>query len=173
MRDKVEKGRSYHPIGERNRQAKLTEARVRELYEAQGTQLELSEKFGVCQSRISMIKNGRSWKHLTKGEPMSREICINFEIRNMIIMKDTLKNMGINYTDLNDHQVQIKAQYRPIVIDSDAGNIKFDDMSKKVVDSIKQTYALNWHKDQAIREGNVYREEKLANGQIILHVSHS
>jgi hypothetical protein len=91
----------------------------------------------------------------------------------MIIMKDTLTQMGINYANLNDHQVQIKAQYRPIVIDSDTGTIKFDDMSKKAVNEIKQTYALNWHKDQAIREGNVYREEKLANGQIVLHVSHS
>jgi hypothetical protein len=70
MRDMVSKGR--HRLirlpGERNGQAKLTEAEARAILASKGKvrQEDLAERYGVSQSRISSIMTGKNWAHLTE-----------------------------------------------------------------------------------------------------------
>ena len=50
--------------GERNMHAKLTEAQVREIFQSVGKVKEVAAQFGVCQSTVSVIRNGLSWSQL-------------------------------------------------------------------------------------------------------------
>lgn len=63
MTDKVKKGRQLH--GEKVNDHILTEAQVLEIFNSKETQIVLSRIYGVCQSHISNIKNGRNWNRLT------------------------------------------------------------------------------------------------------------
>jgi hypothetical protein len=102
---------------------------------------------------------------------MSTEIQILFEIRSMLIMKDTLTEMGINYNEVSDNKLEIERPYHNIVIDSETGQVSLDEENKNEVDLITQQYQVNWYKDRAIREGNHIREEVTTTGEIILHVT--
>jgi len=103
---------------------------------------------------------------------MSREIQVLFEIRSALILKDTLKEMGINYEELGN-LITIKKKYHNIVMDLETGTISFDEMNINEVNKIKKNYMVNWYKDNAIREGNKVKEEINEKGQVILHVYHS
>jgi len=60
--DMVIKGRQA--LGERNSGAKLTAAKVLEIRLAKGTQQEIAERFGISRPNVSLIRGGRTWKHL-------------------------------------------------------------------------------------------------------------
>lgn len=101
---------------------------------------------------------------------MSQEIEVQFEVRSMLIMKETLKQMGVNYKELNDHTVEIKRRYYNIKIDSDTGIITCDELNKKEIDDITQEYMVNYYKDKAIKEGNKYKEIRKTSGEVELHI---
>jgi hypothetical protein len=64
MRDAAEKGRM--PRGENQGNARLTERDVvgiRQMREAGAIQREIGAKYGVSQSAISLILNGKLWPH--------------------------------------------------------------------------------------------------------------
>jgi hypothetical protein len=71
MRDKVERGRQYHPLyshkGQTNPFAKLTEDDVREIRVLLGFGMkgaELATRFSVSEGCVSNIKSRRNWKHI-------------------------------------------------------------------------------------------------------------
>jgi len=68
VRDCMKKNRRYHFIGEKNGCSKLTEKQVLKIRElCKNTNLthkEISKQFNVSESRISIIKNRKSWKHI-------------------------------------------------------------------------------------------------------------
>lgn len=101
---------------------------------------------------------------------MSREVKVEFELRSMLIMKDTLEQMGINYKELNDHTLQLKRSYHNIEINSETGMISYDEMNKTEIDDITQEYMVNFYKDKAIREGNKFKEVRKTNGEVELHI---
>jgi DNA invertase Pin-like site-specific DNA recombinase len=51
-------------IGEHHHKAKLTEAQVREIRAALGTQVEIAKRFGVGRSTIGDIRSGKLWTHI-------------------------------------------------------------------------------------------------------------
>jgi len=102
---------------------------------------------------------------------MSDEIKVLFEIRNMLIMKETLKEMGIDYNELSEHSVEIQRPYHNMVINSETGEVTLDEENKQEMDIICQKYQINWYKDRAVREGNHVREEVRSTGEIVLHVT--
>jgi len=104
---------------------------------------------------------------------MSQKICVQFEVRNMMIMKDTLKSMGIDYEEINQNTVRIGRSYQDITIDGAKGTIKYDSASSHEVNNIKQNYQINFYKDKAIREGMQLKEERRANGEVALYLTHS
>lgn len=101
---------------------------------------------------------------------MSAEIMIQFEVRSMLIMKDTLTAMDINYQEVGTDIIEIERPYHNIKIDGETGRISFDEIHQEDVNQICQTYQVNWYKDRAIKEGNKIREEVNAEGIITLHV---
>jgi hypothetical protein len=67
MTDKVNKGRSHHPTGEKNASAELTKDEVIAIkaeLSSGATNVSLGIKYGVTHSAISKIKTGRTWGHV-------------------------------------------------------------------------------------------------------------
>lgn len=61
MRDAVAAGLNQ---GERHGMAKLTEADVRAIREAQGSHSALARRFGVARRTVADVRNGVSWRHV-------------------------------------------------------------------------------------------------------------
>jgi predicted Ser/Thr protein kinase len=89
----------------------------------------------------------------------------------MLIMKDTLKQLGHNFTETKQDVLEIQASYMPICINGVTGMIDYDDAHTKTVDRIKQQYMANFYRAQAIKEGMQVKQE-VHNGEIILRLSH-
>ena len=100
---------------------------------------------------------------------MSQNICVQFEVREALIMKDTLKELGYDFTEQNQDVLQIKASYMPITINCVAGKISHDSASQSVVNKIKQQYMVNFYRDKAIKEGMQIQQETKANGEVIIN----
>lgn len=71
MRDKVDRGRTFHPVGEINPSARLTEDLVRELraryiprHRVNGA-CAMAREFGVSESAVGFAVTGRHWGHVT------------------------------------------------------------------------------------------------------------
>jgi hypothetical protein len=65
MDDKTRKGRAQGARpGETHHLAKLTEERVREIRQAEGTQQQIAIRFGISRSQVSNIRTRRQWKHI-------------------------------------------------------------------------------------------------------------
>ena len=101
---------------------------------------------------------------------MSRKIHVVLEVRDMLIMKETLEQMGINYNKTGTDILSIPRSYHNIEINGNNNRISFDEANAKEVNKIKQTYMHNWYKDVAIKEGMQLTEEVNSKGEIVLHV---
>jgi hypothetical protein len=64
IRDSVAKGRWVRRKGEHHRDAKLTEADVLAIRASRERQVDLADKYGICQSVVSAIKLRKIWKHV-------------------------------------------------------------------------------------------------------------
>lgn len=58
------RGHGTLPLGEICYQAVLTEAQVREIRTARGTQQKLADKYGVSAGTVQAVLDRKSWKHL-------------------------------------------------------------------------------------------------------------
>lgn len=63
-RDRASKGRGRDQRGERHNMVKLTPAHVIEIRQAEGSQTNIGEQYGISQGHVSAIKRGASWAHL-------------------------------------------------------------------------------------------------------------
>ena len=66
MLDAEKKGRMA--VGEKHPTAKLSEAQVIAIFNDERTYAKISDQYGVVQSAISDIKNGKKWRHLCLKE---------------------------------------------------------------------------------------------------------
>jgi hypothetical protein len=101
---------------------------------------------------------------------MSRKIEVQTEIRDMLILKDTLKQLGHNFTDVSAAVIEISRSYHPIQFNTNTGTVSYDDANTSEANKIKQLYTVNFYKDQAIKEGNQVQEIKRANGEIEIRI---
>jgi hypothetical protein len=101
---------------------------------------------------------------------MSRKIIVQFEIRDMFILKETLKQMGHDFIEKSQDVVAIQRSYNDIMFNAETGKVSYDEVNVSEVNAIKQQYMVNFYKDQAIKEGMQIREQKLSNGNIELHL---
>ena len=104
---------------------------------------------------------------------MSQKICVQFEVREALIMKDTIKELGHDFTEQSQDVLTIQASYSPITIDCNAGKISCDSGSQTTVNKIKQQYMINFYRDKAIKEGMQIQQEVKANGEVIIHMVRS
>ena len=95
---------------------------------------------------------------------------VSFEIHNMAIMKDTLTEMGIKFSEKNEVLEIMKSRY-PISINSTTGEITFDSDQQQEVNKIKVSYMENFYRDRAIREGMKVTKQINAQGEIELYLT--
>lgn len=100
---------------------------------------------------------------------MSREVIVQFEVRDMLIMKDTLNQMGYDFTEVSPDFLEMQLKYK-MTINAAQGVINFDSDDTRTVNKIRQNYMTNFYRDQAIREGNDVETEVQENGEIILRI---
>lgn len=70
--DCKKKGRNG--IGEQNGMAILSKKNVLAIFSDLRTYEKIAIDYGVTTSNVSMIKNGRSWSHITGVEPLNQKI---------------------------------------------------------------------------------------------------
>jgi hypothetical protein len=63
-RDKVEKGRSYHPQGERNGRSRIGPVLARQIRNSSSSLKSAAELYGVSITTVSQIRSGVRWGHL-------------------------------------------------------------------------------------------------------------
>lgn len=61
--DMLRKGRG--PIGDRNVHSKLSPSQVNSIKQETGSQREIAAKYGINQSQVSRIRNGKRWAYAT------------------------------------------------------------------------------------------------------------
>lgn len=98
---------------------------------------------------------------------MSRKIEVQFEVRERLIMEDTLKQMGYTF---NEHGNVIQVNNPHVKIDCNRGSMSYDSAYSRGADEIKQRYMVNFYRDKAIREGNQVREETTAKGEVVISI---
>ena len=100
---------------------------------------------------------------------MSRDVYVEFEVHDLAIMRDTLREMNLSFTE-QGNTLSIKRKYHNIRINGDTNQINYDEENLSEVNKIKVNYVRNWYKDCAIKEGMQLREEVNEKGEIELHV---
>lgn len=100
---------------------------------------------------------------------MSRKIEVAFEVRDMLIMKDTLKQMGIQFSEEGADRLRIATSYGITVSGT---KMNYDEVDQAQVNKIKQQYTVNFWRDKAIKEGMQLHEERNNKGEVILRLSH-
>lgn len=104
---------------------------------------------------------------------MSSEYTVHFEIRDMLIMKNALEQMGYNYQELGNEHLAVKTStFRDIIVDGNAGTITCNDSLKAEADKIKQGYMVEFYRENAIQEGNQIHMEEQTDGSIDIYLSH-
>ena len=63
--DKEAKGRGQHPQGEQNGLAKLSNEDAVRIYQSTGSNVELASQYGVSDTVIRSIREGKTWQHAT------------------------------------------------------------------------------------------------------------
>ena len=96
---------------------------------------------------------------------MSRKIEVQFEVREMLIMKDTLEQMGISFTE-SGNQLHVDGSYGGVTITDNT--MTFDSVEERRVNKVKQQYMTNFYRDKAIKEGMQIHEEVNSKGEVIL-----
>jgi len=62
--DMTQKGRQRGPRGETHHAAKLTAEHVKEIRRDKRLNCEIARGFGVSEATVSLIKNGKTWRHV-------------------------------------------------------------------------------------------------------------
>lgn len=101
---------------------------------------------------------------------MSRDITVETEIRDVSIIKDVLTQLGHTFQE-RAGMITVAGLRYSISINTDTGNVNYDEDIKSTVDKICQEYTTAVFKDRAIREGNQVTQEVNAQGEIVLHIS--
>ncbi len=68
------KAHGNYSVGEDHHMAKLTSEQVMEIYQSTESGVTLSERYGVHQTKISAIRNGKTWRSVTGGKPAKRRV---------------------------------------------------------------------------------------------------
>jgi hypothetical protein len=63
-RDKAVKGRAFSSPGESHPNARLTTEIVRAIRASRESQSALAQRYGTTQANVSLIQNGKAWRHV-------------------------------------------------------------------------------------------------------------
>jgi hypothetical protein len=88
----------------------------------------------------------------------------------MLILKNTLKELGHNFNEISAETIEIQRSYYPIRFNTNTGETSYDDMCTSEVNKVKQQYTVNIYKDRALKEGNQIQQTINANGEIEIRI---
>jgi len=100
---------------------------------------------------------------------MSAKIVCQTELHDSVILRETLKELGLTYTEQGDEVLQIINSSYPITINMKTGDVNYDSDQSREIDKIKQQYAFNFIRDQYLKEGTDIHHEVEANGTIHIY----
>lgn len=67
------KAHGNYPQGDKHPGAKITNEQAMEIYLSNETGRALAERYGICETKISAIRLGHTWKDVTGGRPRQRK----------------------------------------------------------------------------------------------------
>lgn len=103
---------------------------------------------------------------------MSTKVNIKTEIRNSRILKDTLKQLNINFTEENDI-ITVAQRYNNTVFNLKNGSIDYDDMQKNNVEKICRNYQKNLVISNANLNNHIVESiTETSNNDIIIELSY-
>ena len=85
---------------------------------------------------------------------MSRKVNVQFQVNSMAIMRSTLTEMGMEFSEKNN-AISVKRSYHPITINGDTGEISYDSDNEREVKLIKQNWYFcynDWHASAIARD---------------------
>lgn len=101
---------------------------------------------------------------------MSCRVTVHCDIRNMKLLRETLDEMGYNYTD-KENGVTVKSGFRNIEI-SENGKVVGDSGSRSTIDKINQTYQKNNVRANALKQGHMIESIREVGEDIVLEISY-
>jgi len=85
---------------------------------------------------------------------MSTSVIGLTEIRNTAILKQTLTELGISYREVNAETLTWGEGYQKMMINTNTGEIKYDNMYNESVNHIKQNYSKNFIIAEIAKKGH-------------------
>ena len=102
---------------------------------------------------------------------MSAKVECIAEVRNITILKETLREQKIKFNE-NDNVVSISRNYNNMIFDfndNKKNNVSYDSDDKEFVHSVMRNYQKNVVLDKAAKEGHTIEScEETENGEIII-----
>ena len=103
---------------------------------------------------------------------MSTKVNIKTEIRDSKILKDTLKQLNINYKE-SDSLISISAAYHNTSFNLLDGTVSYDDMNKEKVNQICRNYQKNLVVSNANLNNHIVESiTENQNNEIIIELSY-
>ena len=104
---------------------------------------------------------------------MSMEIICSTDVRSNVILEETLKELNIVPTQLNEHTFTWGQGYNKMTANLQTGEIMYDEMKIDNLNNLKKTYSKNLVKATILKKGHHIKSQTVnANGQIEIVASY-
>ena len=97
---------------------------------------------------------------------MSKGIIGQTEIRNKLILKKALEEMGISYKELSDETMSWGESYNKMTIDLNTGEISYDNAKQRQVKEIQQMYSKQFIMQEILKKGHKVESVNTVDGNI-------
>jgi hypothetical protein len=74
---------------------------------------------------------------------MSKQVKGITLIRDVLILKKTLQEMGISFHELNAESLTFGTGYDKVTVHTDSGQVQYDEMRHQFIDDMQKTYSKN------------------------------
>jgi len=85
---------------------------------------------------------------------MSTEVIGTTQIRDMLILKKTLEEMGISFQELSEETLAWGTRYNRMQVNVATGQIKYDSMNKSQVQELQQQYGKQFIMYEIAKKGH-------------------
>lgn len=85
---------------------------------------------------------------------MSKSIIGTTQIRDMLILKKTLEEMGIAFNEINNETLAWGSGYNKFRINVASGEVKYDSMRKTEFEALQKQYSKNFILQEIAKKGH-------------------
>ena len=97
---------------------------------------------------------------------MSKRVQGITQIRDLLILKKTLEEMGISYKELSAERIAWGAGYDHVEVNLESGKVSYDEMRKQYIDNVQQNYSKNFILQQIAIKGHRIESVKTVGADI-------